>query len=79
MKEKKFSISKSDAVFLGWQETISGGYFALYVVTVAGHPYHGSSVSEHTLNKLNMQVPEIRSSDCKRIGHAKQRQTIGIK
>jgi hypothetical protein len=61
LKEKRSSVSDSDAVFIGWQETHSGGLFALYIITVAGHPSYGSTVSEETLNKLNLQIPRQHS------------------
>lgn len=47
----------SDATFLGWQKTRSGKAFALYNVTAANHPSHGSTVTETSLRKLNLQVP----------------------
>ncbi len=62
MKEKRSTVSDSDAVFIGWQETHSGGVFALYIITVAGHPSYGSAVSEETLNKLNLQIPRRHTS-----------------
>ena len=60
MKEKE--STDSDAVFIGWQEMHSGGVFALYIITVAGHPSYGSAVSEETLKKLNLQIPRGHSS-----------------
>ena len=62
MKEKESTASDSDAVFIGWQEMYSGGVFALYIITVAGHPSYGSTVSEETLNKLNLQIPKQHRS-----------------
>jgi len=46
-----------DAVFKGWQKTGSGEVFALYNITVAGHPLHGSTVTGETLHKLKLQIP----------------------
>jgi hypothetical protein len=46
-----------DAVFKGWQEIRSGEVFALYNITSTGHPALGSTVSESTLHKLNLDVP----------------------
>jgi hypothetical protein len=46
-----------DAVFLGWQRTRSNGDLALYTITVEGHPSNGSTVTDKTLQKLNLQVP----------------------
>jgi len=50
-----------DAVFKGWQETGRGCSFPLYTITATRHPSRGSTVSEQTLRKLNLQVPESRS------------------
>jgi len=55
---KGSSVQNSDAVFIGWQEMYSGDDCALYNITAAGHPSYGSTVSEKTLNKLNLQVPK---------------------
>jgi hypothetical protein len=46
-----------DAVFKGWQKTGSGEVFALYNVTSANHPAFGSTVTDKTLHRLNLQVP----------------------
>jgi len=62
MRKKKSTASNSDAVFIGWQETPTGKAFALYSVTAAGHPSYGSTVSEETLNALNLQIPKQQSS-----------------
>jgi len=51
------SSADSDATFLGWQKTRSGKTFALYNVTAANHPSRGSTVTETSLRKLNLQVP----------------------
>jgi len=55
MQNKKATDSKSDALFIGWQENPQGGVFPLYIVTAVNHPYYGSSVSEKTLTKLNLK------------------------
>jgi hypothetical protein len=52
------SDSNSDAKFLGWQRTMSGEAVALYNITASGHPSCGSTVSEKSLEKMNLQVPE---------------------
>jgi hypothetical protein len=57
LKENRSSASDSDAVFIGWQKTHLGSIFALYIVTVAGHPLCGSTVSEKTLKKQNLRPP----------------------
>jgi len=53
------SDSNSDAKFLGWQKTKSGETVALYNVTASGHPSCGSTVSEKSLQQMNLQIPEI--------------------
>ena len=45
------------AVFLGWQRTRSGKVYALYNITAKGHPYFGSTVSDRTLRRLNLDIP----------------------
>jgi hypothetical protein len=52
-------VHSEDAVFLGWQETYLGKLKALFCVTAAGHPSYGSTVSDKTLHKLNMRVPQV--------------------
>jgi hypothetical protein len=47
-----------DAEFKGWQKTGSGEVFALYNIVAAGHPAAGSTVTDKTLHRLNMQVPD---------------------
>src|SRR5438093_4846090 len=39
----------SDAVFVGWQITNLGEFVALYQITSASHPSHGSTVTDRTL------------------------------
>jgi len=62
LKKRRSNFSDSDAVFIGWQEMYSGGVFALYIITTEGHPSFGSTVSEETLNKLNLQIPRRHTS-----------------
>ena len=47
-----------DAVFKGWQKTGSGEVFALFNITAPGHPAHGSTVTDKTLLKLHLHVPD---------------------
>jgi hypothetical protein len=54
---KARNAQAEEAVFLGWQITRSGAAYPLYNVTAEGHPYFGSTVSDQTLRKLNLQVP----------------------
>ena len=63
MKRKRSSGSDSDAVFIGWQETHLGDLIELYNVTKAGHPLHGSTVSDDTLKKMNLQPPTHPGSE----------------
>jgi hypothetical protein len=53
----------ADALFAGWQKTGSGEIFALYTITVPGHPFRGSTVSEGTLLKMHLRVPETPGSE----------------
>lgn len=50
------SCSDSDANFIGWQETLSGGPFPLFNITVADHPLYQSAVSDETLRRLLLRV-----------------------
>jgi hypothetical protein len=52
------SARNEDAVFMGWQKTTGRETFALYNITAAGHPSLGSTVTEKSLLKLNLQVPQ---------------------
>ena len=56
--EKKSPDIISDAIFSGWQETITGECFALYRVLKTDHPSYGSTVSEKTIKRLNLKMPE---------------------
>ena len=47
-----------DAVFQGWQKTGSGEVFALFNITAPGHPALGSTVTDKTLQKLHLHVPD---------------------
>lgn len=49
--------SGSDAVFLGWQETLSGVAIALYNITACNHPSFGSTVTDRVLRELDLKVP----------------------
>ena len=55
---KKPSVSNSDAIFLGWQETLSGADIALYNITAENHPSYGSTVTDRILRDLNLQIPK---------------------
>lgn len=57
----KLSGSQTDAVFVGWQESLSGKAFPLYTITVADHPSYQSTVTESTLRRLHLRVPPIRA------------------
>jgi hypothetical protein len=58
IKYKNTSVSDSDAVFLGWQETLSGEVIALYNITAESHPSYGSTVTDRILCDLNLQIPK---------------------
>ena len=53
-----YSTQPEDAVFMGWQKTGSGKVFALYNITAADHPSLGSTVTNRSLLKLNLQIPQ---------------------
>ena len=55
--QKNPTPSETDAKFLGWQKTGTGKVFALYNVTAADHPSFGSTVTEQSLQEMNLQVP----------------------
>lgn len=67
--------SDSDANFLGWQETLSGGFFPLFKITVADHPLYHSTVSDATLRRLRLRIP--RTSPYPEIGPS-PRHNLGI-
>lgn len=50
--------SDSDAVFFGWQKTLSGNIFPMFNVTATDHPFFHSTVTEATLRRLNLRVPQ---------------------
>jgi hypothetical protein len=50
--------ANSDAEFLGWQKTKTGDAIALYNVTAERHPLYQSTVSEKTLIRENLEVPQ---------------------
>lgn len=56
------NIWNEDAVFMGWQKTLSGESFALYNITAVNHPSFGSTVTEADLHKLNLRVPAARQT-----------------
>jgi hypothetical protein len=47
-----------DAEFIGWQYTPRGENFALYNIIDRTHPSYGSTVTEETLRRLKLQVPQ---------------------
>ena len=53
--------SDADAKFLGWQKTLSGELIPLYAVTVADHPSYRSTVSDVTLRRLRLRIPQTPS------------------
>ena len=57
MPEQK-DPTRSDAKFLGWQKTRAGEPIALFNITAPDHPSFGSTVTEQSLQKMNLQVPE---------------------
>lgn len=51
----------SDADFLGWQKTLSGDIFPLYIITVANHPSYHSTVGDAALRRLHLRIPRTPS------------------
>ena len=49
--------SDADAKFLGWQELPTGNRVAFYNIIAVKHPSYGSTVTEMSLRKLNLKVP----------------------
>jgi len=60
---KKSSTPKQDAVYLGMQQTQSGDTYPLYNITADSHPLYGSTVSEKTLQNLNLRIPDRPHGD----------------
>lgn len=56
------SSQGQDAEFVGWQKTVSGEKFPLYNITAPRHPARGSTVTDETLRRYRLRVPEIPSS-----------------
>lgn len=52
----------SDAVFIGWQKTTSGEVFPLFNVIAKNHPLYCSTVSEQTLRKQDLKIPQTPPS-----------------
>jgi hypothetical protein len=55
--QKTSAYQTKNAEFLGWQPTPRGEIVALYNIIDQKHPRYGSTVTEHTLRELNLQVP----------------------
>jgi hypothetical protein len=53
--------SDLDANFVGWQESMSGDFFPLFMITVAGHPSYQSTVSVSSLRRMGLRVPPVLS------------------
>jgi hypothetical protein len=66
MSKKRSPAADSDAVFVGWQQLVTGSPIALYNVIAAGNPCYGSTVSEQKLNELNLKIPKQPSSNAKK-------------
>jgi hypothetical protein len=63
LKSVPAETANSDAEFLGWQRTKSGDAIALYNVTAEQHPLYQSTVSEKTLIRENLEVPQTPHRD----------------
>jgi hypothetical protein len=56
-RDKQDPDSRSDAIFLGWQQTKRGESIALYNIIAVDHPLRRSTVTQQTLERLNLKVP----------------------
>lgn len=54
-------VDDAHAVFIGWQRNAAGDTFALYNITLAGHPLRGSTVTDRRLRGLNLRIPHTPS------------------
>ncbi len=61
LEHSKLPGSDSDAQFLGWQNTLSGEIFPVFNITVANHPFNHSTVTDTTLRRLGLRVPQTLS------------------
>jgi hypothetical protein len=61
----------SDAEFIGWQQSRTGQPYALYNVTAEQHPLYRSTVSEKTLRKHDLKIPQtpLPGGNVRRIDH----------
>jgi len=48
----------SDAIFIGWQETLTDDFLPLFIVTSADHPSYQSSVSMTSLRRMGLRIPQ---------------------
>jgi hypothetical protein len=58
-KSKNIYNTKSDAIFIGWQELFSSEVVALFNITKLQHPLYGSTVTEKTLLEMNLRIPNL--------------------
>ncbi len=58
LKHADLPSLNSDAEFIGWQKTSLGKPFPLFNITIAAHPSFESTVSDATLRKLGLRVPQ---------------------
>ena len=52
--------SDADAIFVGWQKSGSE-IFPLFNIIAADHPLHHSTVTDVTLRKLHLRIPQTPS------------------
>jgi hypothetical protein len=57
LDSRNMMSANSDAIFVGWQETSTNEFFALYNVIAKQHPLYRSTVSEITLRQRHLNVP----------------------
>jgi hypothetical protein len=58
-ENSKKKPSNSDAVLLGWQATPYGKTRPLFNIMIKNHSLYHSTVTDETLRKYNLQVPQI--------------------
>jgi hypothetical protein len=50
--------SDSDAIFIGWQETITEDFLPLFIITARDHPSYQSTVSVTSLRRMGLRIPQ---------------------
>jgi hypothetical protein len=56
-RQKQTLAFEPDAEFIGWLYPRQAGPIALYNITLKDHPSFGSTVTDKTLRRLNLNIP----------------------